>query len=189
MFMPKCYQRRGREKTRFRLLDRGIWTRGLLGVVVFLFLFWGKASQAATAPPNQKTLADMSLEELMDIPIYGVSKYPQKLSEAPASVTVVTREDIKRYGYRTLSDVLRSVPGFFVTNDRNYEYLGIRGFNRPGDYNSRFLLLVDGHRLNDPLYQWLSSATIFPWTSTSSNGWRSSGDPASLSMAAAPFSR
>lgn len=144
----------------FSLLGRQTWARALLGAMIFLL--WGGWSLAAAAPPDQKNLTDMSLEELMDIPIYGVSKYPQKLSEAPASVTVVTREDIKRYGYRTLADILRSVPGFFVTNDRNYEYLGIRGFNRPGDYNSRFLLLVDGHRLNDPIYQQALIGQDFP---------------------------
>ena len=72
--------------------------------------------------------------------------------EAPASVSIVNKDEIKKYGYRNLADILRSVRGFFVTNDRNYQYLGVRGFNRPGDYNTRFLLLVDGHRLNDGLY-------------------------------------
>jgi len=39
-----------------------------------------------------------------------------------------------------------------VSGDRSYHYLGSRGFSRPGDYNSRYLLLVDGHRLNDNIY-------------------------------------
>ena len=39
-----------------------------------------------------------------------------------------------------------------MTNDRSYSYIGVRGFNRPGDFSSRILLLVDGHRLNDSLY-------------------------------------
>jgi iron complex outermembrane receptor protein len=127
-----------------------------------LLLFWGGVARAGAAALDKKALADLSLEELMDIPVYGASKYPQKLSEAPASVTVVTREDIKRYGYRTLADILRSVPGFFVTDDRNYSYLGIRGFNRPGDYNTRFLLLLDGNRLNDPIYQMAPIGRDFP---------------------------
>jgi iron complex outermembrane receptor protein len=162
MFRPRCDQPLGWKKAWFKLLGRQSWIRALLGAMMALLLFWGDVGQASAAPPDKKPLADLSLEELMDIPVYGVSKYPQKLSEAPASVTVVTREDIKRYGYRTLADILRSVPGFFITNDRNYEYLGIRGFNRPGDYNSRFLLLVDGHRLNDPIYQEAFIGNDFP---------------------------
>src|SRR5215467_3726088 len=90
---------------------------------------------------------------LQEIPsVYGASKYEQKVTEAPSSVTIITSDEIKKYGYRTLADLLQGVNGFFVTNDRNYNYIGARGFNRPGDYNSRMLLLVDGHRLNDNIY-------------------------------------
>ena len=102
MLRPRCYQPLGRERARFSLWGRQTWSRTLLGALIFLLLFWGGVGRTAAAPPTKKTLADLSLEELMDIPVYGVSKYPQKLSDAPASVTVITREDIKRYGYRTL---------------------------------------------------------------------------------------
>ena len=84
--------------------------------------------------------------------VYGASKYEQKVTAAPSSVSIITSTDIKKYGYRTLADVLRSVRSFYITYDRNYSYVGVRGFGRPGDYNSRILLLIDGHRTNDNLY-------------------------------------
>jgi len=96
-------------------------------------------------------LADKSLEELMQIEVpkvTGVSKFEQKSTDAPSSVTVITADEIKRYGYRTLADVLQSVQGFYVSYDRNYAFLGARGINL-GDFNSRILLLVDGHRVNN----------------------------------------
>jgi iron complex outermembrane receptor protein len=49
-----------------------------------------------------------------------------------------------------------------VTYDRNYSYVGIRGFNRPGDYNTRVLLLIDGHRINDNIYEQAIIGTEFP---------------------------
>jgi len=100
---------------------------------------------------------------LGEIPsVYGAAKYEQKITEAPASVTIITADQIKKYGYRTLAQVLQSVPGLFTTNDRNYDYVGIRGFNRPGDYNSRVLLLVDSHRLNDAVFDQAAIGTDSP---------------------------
>lgn len=104
-----------------------------------------------------RDLEDISLEELLNISIVGASKYEQQSSEAPASVSTISREDIARYGYQTLGQALSSFGGISVSDDRNYGYIGVRGFGIPGDYNSRVLLLLNGHRMNDSLY---SSAFI-----------------------------
>jgi iron complex outermembrane receptor protein len=114
-------------------------------------LAWSTPSAAQERP-----LPDLALEELMRVDIkhvFGASERLQPVTEAPSSVTIVTRDEIARYGYTTLADVLRSVRGFYVTDDRNYSYLGARGFSRPGDYNTRILLLVNGHRVNDNVYE------------------------------------
>jgi len=108
-------------------------------------------SQTAVAPPQQPT--EISFEELlkMEIPtVEAASKYKQKITEAPASVTIIGADEVKKYGYRTLADILRSAPGLYVSYDRNYSFLGVRGFNL-GDYNNRVLLLVAGHRVNNSL--------------------------------------
>lgn len=89
-----------------------------------------------------------------DLPsVFGASKYEQSANEAPASISIITADEIQRFGYRTLSEILRSVRGFFTTYDRNYAYLGVRGFDRPGDYGTRALVLLDGHRLNDNIFE------------------------------------
>jgi len=82
--------------------------------------------------------------------VYGASKMEQKSSEAPSSVSLITADEIKRYGYRTLAEAIQSVQGFNVSYDRNYSFLGARGINL-GDFNSRILVLVDGHRINNNL--------------------------------------
>jgi iron complex outermembrane receptor protein len=107
----------------------------------------------------------LSLEQLADLPIdsvFSASMYVQKVTEAPSSVTIITADEIRRFGHRTLADVLRTVRGFYVTYDRNYSYLGVRGFSRPGDYNARVLLQVDGHRLNDGVFGSALIGTEFP---------------------------
>ncbi len=107
-----------------------------------------------------------SSEEMIlfqEIPsVYGASKYEQKVTEAPSSVSIITAEEIKKYGYRNFAEILRSVRGFDVTYDRNYHYLGVRGFGLPGDYNTRILLLIDGHRINDAIYEQAPIGTDFP---------------------------
>lgn len=84
--------------------------------------------------------------------VVTASGFEQAVSEAPSSITIVTARDIARFGYRTLGDILNNVRGFAVSGDRNYSYLGGRGFARTGDFNSRFLVLLDGRRMNDNLY-------------------------------------
>jgi len=129
---------------------------------------WSGSAGSETSDPNNSAasdLFDMSIEELMDVPIdtvYGASKRTQSLAEAPAFVTVVTAEEIRRYGYRTLADILRSAPGFYVNYDRSYYYMGTRGFRRPGDYDSRILLLIDGHRVNENVGDSPLFGTQFP---------------------------
>src|ERR1700724_1918558 len=134
---------------------------------VILSLLFLVSSTCARAQNNSAspTLLDKSLEELMNIQIdtvYRVSRFRQKVTEAPASVTIVTSEEIQKYGYRTLADILRNVRGFYVTYDRNYNYLGVRGYGPPGDYNSRIALMIDGHRLNDNIYDGAMIGTEFP---------------------------
>jgi outer membrane receptor for ferrienterochelin and colicins len=97
-------------------------------------------------------LTKLSIEELMNVTIESVSKFEQRVVEAPASISIITSDDIKKYGYRNMPDILRSVRGLFVNYDRNYNFLGFRGFSRPGDYDTRILVLIDGHRLNEPIY-------------------------------------
>ena len=57
--------------------------------------------------------------------VFGASERLQPVTEAPASVSFITAEEIARYGYRTLADILRGVRGMYVTDDRNFSYLGV----------------------------------------------------------------
>ena len=114
----------------------GIAARTFLVLLLIVGLTWTVPSVAmAEEPPAD--LTEMSLEDLMGIQVKTVgsaSRYKQDISDAPASVTIISGEQMRRYGYRTLADALRSVMGFYVTYDRNYSYLGVRGVGLPGDY-------------------------------------------------------
>ena len=120
---------------------------------VFAFSLAAGPGTIHASEPQSTRLDTLSLEQLVGMrTVTAASKFEQLISEAPSAVVILTGADIKEFGWRTLADALSSLPGVYVTDDRNYSYLGARGFLRPGDYNSRFLLLVDGARVNDAVY-------------------------------------
>lgn len=95
-------------------------------------------------------VARLSLEELLTAEIdrvSGVSRMEQLITEAPAAVTVLTHRDIRRHGWRTLSDLLRSAPGINVSYNSLYTTASIRGQTSALDMGSFMLLLIDGERL------------------------------------------
>lgn len=112
--------------------------------IVFMITTWSRADDI-------ENLSRMSLEELMNVEVTSVSKRSEKLSEAPAAITVITSEDIRRSGYSTIPDVLRLVPGMEVARiDLNSWAISARGFN--GQFASKLLVLIDGRSVYSPLY-------------------------------------
>ncbi|WP_322403511.1 TonB-dependent receptor [Massilia luteola] len=118
--------------------------------------------QAGALAQQGPDLNALPLEQLLNLDVVTASKIPQKISEAPSSVSVITAEDIRQRGYRTLTEVLQSVPGMTVSYDRNYNYANMRGLGNPGDLNTRLLILIDGRRLNDVVYDQGAIGTEFP---------------------------
>lgn len=116
-----------------------------LMTIISLFAGW-----LVTVQVEAQETEELGFIEIEDV--YAAAKHLQSVREAPASISLVTDEDIKRYGYRTLTDVVNNVRSFYSYSDRNYEYIGIRGFARLGDYGNRVLQLVDGHSMNDNVY-------------------------------------
>ncbi|MDD5322256.1 MAG: TonB-dependent receptor [Methylococcales bacterium] len=118
----------------------------------FISAFLLILSSSLQASEDVNFYMDMDLEQLLDVEIVTASKYSQKLSETASSVTVIDKQQIKQFGYRTVGDALRSVPGFFVNNNRQYENVGIRGFDQSADFNGRMLVMIDGIRINEPIF-------------------------------------
>jgi outer membrane receptor protein involved in Fe transport len=131
-----------------------------------LGLAWlGLAGGAASATPDVES---EDLETLLAQPLYGsstaaaASKRSQDITASPSAIYVRTGGEIRAHGYRTLGEVLESMPGVHLRYDGVYTYAGVRGFARPGDYTSRVLVLVNGVRVNDALYDSASMDREFP---------------------------
>jgi outer membrane receptor protein involved in Fe transport len=125
-------------------------------------LLLGVALLAPLAARAATELTELNLEQLLDVSIVGASKYQQKQSEVAAAVSVITRSEIKAFGWRTLAEALASLPGVYTTYDRQYSYLGTRGFGLPGDFNTRILLTINGNRVNDVVYDQAYVGRDFP---------------------------
>lgn len=104
---------------------------------------------AAASSPNE--LADLSLEELSNIEITSVSRHAEKLSQAAASIYVITAEDIRRSGANSLPEALRLAPNLEVARVNTGQYaISARGFNNA--IGNKLLVLIDGRTVYTPLY-------------------------------------
>ncbi len=114
-----------------RTRPRQDWQRrSLVLALVAGFCFACHDSALAAASADEFELAELSLDDLLRIEVIGATRYAQPLSDTPASVTVIGREELQNQAYRNLGEALSTVRGVFTSSDRNYTYLGVRGFNR-----------------------------------------------------------
>ncbi len=124
-----------------------------------------QAEEARTAD------AELSLEELLrqglsetprDVEVSTASRYAQSAADSPTLTFVLTAEDIRSMGLRNMADILRALPGLYITDNGMFTYVGARGLGRPGDYNARLLFLLDGMRLNENIYDSAGIGEEFP---------------------------
>ncbi|MES2296841.1 MAG: TonB-dependent receptor [Pseudomonadota bacterium] len=129
------------------------WTAGRAFSLACGALVLTAGAARADAAGDQR-LADLSLEELSKIQITSVSKRPEPLSGAAASVFVITAEDIRRCGAASLPEVLRMAPNLQVGQVSAAGYaISARGMN--GSSNSvanKLLVLIDGRSVYSPLF-------------------------------------
>jgi outer membrane receptor for ferrienterochelin and colicins len=102
----------------------------------------------AGSPRFAALMAQVRREE-QTTQVTSVSKTSESVREAPATVVIVTGEEIERRGYLDLEQLLHNLPGFDVnrTNGDIYSHVYQRGYY--DEFNSRLLLLVDGVEQND----------------------------------------
>jgi iron complex outermembrane receptor protein len=133
-----------------------------LGATILLCAFGAAAadSTADSAPAALGVTASTrgvedapELDLFKDIPVVvAAAKRQQTIQQAPASVSVVTSDDILLFNYRNLSEVLRNQRSFYQMSDGLNNFAGVRGFSRSGEWNARLLVLVDDRPTNEFVY-------------------------------------
>lgn len=97
-------------------------------------------------------LTEIPFERLLNTKLQRASTIARQVSDAPSAVSIVTAEDIRAHGFRTLADVINSMRGLYTTYDRKYEYMGGRAYGKPGDFAGRIMLLIDGYASQDNIF-------------------------------------
>ncbi|HEU4407150.1 MAG TPA: TonB-dependent receptor [Polyangiaceae bacterium] len=96
---------------------------------------------------NEQTRLAVSLSTLEEVS--AASRAVESVEDAPASVSVISSQELREMQYPTVAEALRGTRGVYLTDDRSYTHLGFRGFARTSDYGNKVLLLVDGQPTND----------------------------------------
>ena len=113
--------------------------------VLSLALLFASAASALA----KVEIGELNLESLLDPEVVSASRRSEKASDAPAAVFVLTGEDIRRQGFRSIADAVATIPGLFVSDQRTFQYVGVRGLNLLDDYSAHVLVLIDGHPMNN----------------------------------------
>lgn len=120
----------------------------------------GGQGENGQSEPSMQSLADLSLEELLEMKVTVAAKTAQTVANAPGIVTLITREEIRDSGARDLIDVLRLVPGFeFGIDVRGVTSIGIRG---NWAHEGKVLLLWDGQMMNEVLFPSVQIGNHYP---------------------------
>jgi outer membrane receptor for ferrienterochelin and colicins len=101
---------------------------------------------------KQVDLRNVRLTPLREVA--AASRRTEQIEDAPASVTIITSQELRAFEYPTIMEALRGVRGVAITYDSIYGNAAVRGLGQPNDYNNRLLVLNDGAVLNENiLYQ------------------------------------
>ncbi|MFH1569951.1 MAG: TonB-dependent receptor plug domain-containing protein [Gemmatimonadota bacterium] len=123
----------------------------LLSLALAASLLTGRVGEAQSPARAISELTGLSLEELMEVEVTLATRRPQKLSHSAAAITVVSGDELRRAGARTLPDALRLVPGLQVAQiDANKWIVTARGF--AGLFSNQLLVLLDGRSIYTPLF-------------------------------------
>jgi outer membrane receptor for ferrienterochelin and colicin len=103
----------------------------------------------------------LDIEELLNIQVYTASRDLSPIEQASSVITVISAEEIRQRGYKSIKEVLDRVPGFFNSPDISLALIGNRGYSQ--NPNNNYLLLLDGHALNSVADEGIGNSHMLPF--------------------------
>lgn len=126
-----------------------------LSFLIFSLLSFSNFSlaQSSDTLASFYDLKKLSLEELMNLEVTSVSKHPEKLNEVASAIQVITKDDIRRSGVKTLPEALRLASNLQVAQTNASQWgISARGFNLDNLLANKLLVLIDGRVVYTPMY-------------------------------------
>ncbi|HWZ91531.1 MAG TPA: TonB-dependent receptor, partial [Polyangiaceae bacterium] len=108
-----------------------------------------------TVPTDGEARLDLVLNQSEEV--VAASRVSEEVEDAPSSVTLVPERELSAFAPPTIAEAVRGVPGVYLSDDRSYVTLGMRGLGRLGSYGNRILVTYDGQPMND---DWIGSSYV-----------------------------
>jgi iron complex outermembrane receptor protein len=125
------------------------WRKILLAGLMLLIA--GAAGAGDAGSPATNSVADLSLEDLVNLKVTSVSRKEERLNDAAAAIFVLSNDDLRRSGATTIADALRLAPGLQVAAiDSGNWAISARGFN--SQFAAKLLVMIDGRTVYSPLF-------------------------------------
>lgn len=127
------------------------WRRSAFLLCGSMIITGNAFAQASDALPSPGELKKLSMEELMDLEVTSVSRRPEKLTEVPSAIQVITQDDIRNSGATSVPEVLRLATNLQVAQVNASQWaISARGFNNV--LANKLLVMIDGRSVYTPLY-------------------------------------
>ena len=96
---------------------------------------------------TEDSLYNLSLDDLIKIPIVSAGKQEQTIAEIPASTVIITRKEIENKGYKDLRSILNNIPGYYALSNLGMDIYGVRGYAK--GKGSNFIVMINGTKIMD----------------------------------------
>jgi iron complex outermembrane receptor protein len=147
-FIPRLTnRRRNYVMSKFRYVSFAAFISISLAILLSPVMTLGQSEKS----PSANDLKQLSVEELMNIEVTLVSRSPEKLTEVPSAIQVITGEDIRHSGATNIPEALRLVSNLQVAQlHANAWIISSRGFNTI--FANKLLVMIDGRTVYTPLF-------------------------------------
>ncbi len=133
------------------LLNRRLKSFPILTILIACSFFFAGQSLALDDEEQFEDFSELDLNDMLDVTVVSASKIEQSLRDSANAIYVITAEDIRRSGVRSIPEALRLAPGVFVAQISGNKWVVTMGGFTLFEYSNKLLVLIDGVSVYNPI--------------------------------------